>query len=46
MSRLHVEPEHRDEPHRESHERIAPELDRAIRLERLYHLHAYKIVDQ
>jgi heme-degrading monooxygenase HmoA len=30
--------------HRRSHDRIAPELDAAIRLERLEHLHTYEVV--
>jgi heme-degrading monooxygenase HmoA len=30
--------------HRVSHERIDPELDRAIRLERLEHMHTYEVV--
>jgi heme oxygenase (mycobilin-producing) len=34
----------RSEAHRVSHERIDPELDHAIRLERLEHLHTYDVV--
>jgi heme-degrading monooxygenase HmoA len=34
----------RSERHRISHERIDPELDRAIRLERLEHMHTYEVV--
>ena len=30
--------------HRISHERIDPDLDRAIRLERLDHMHTYEVV--
>ena len=30
--------------HRVSHDRIAPDLDDAIRLERLEHLHTYEVV--
>ena len=30
--------------HRISHERIDPDLDRAIKLERLEHLHTYEVV--
>jgi heme oxygenase (mycobilin-producing) len=34
----------RSAEHQRSHERIAPELDAAIRLERLEHLHTYDVV--
>ncbi len=34
----------RSEEHRVSHDRIDAELDRAIRLERLEHLHTYEVV--
>jgi heme-degrading monooxygenase HmoA len=34
----------KSERHRISHERIAPDLDDAIRLERLEHLHTYDVV--
>jgi heme-degrading monooxygenase HmoA len=34
----------RSERHRISHDRIDPDLDRAIRLERLEHLHTYEVV--
>jgi hypothetical protein len=34
----------RSRAHRESHERIAPDLQAAIRLERLEHLHTYDVV--
>ena len=34
----------KSEAHRVSHERIAPDLDEAIRLERLEHLHTYEVV--
>ena len=34
----------KSERHRISHERIDPELDRAIRLERLEHMHTYEVV--
>ncbi|HWT25568.1 MAG TPA: antibiotic biosynthesis monooxygenase family protein [Solirubrobacteraceae bacterium] len=34
----------RSEAHRVSHARIAPDLDAAIRLERLEHLHTYDVV--
>jgi heme oxygenase (mycobilin-producing) len=34
----------RSAEHRRSHERIAPELDAAIQLERLEHLHTYDVV--
>lgn len=34
----------RSEAHRISHGRIDPELDAAIRLERLEHLHTYEVV--
>jgi heme oxygenase (mycobilin-producing) len=34
----------RSERHRISHERIDPDLDDAIRLERLEHLHTYEVV--
>jgi heme oxygenase (mycobilin-producing) len=34
----------RSEDHRRSHERIDPELDTAIGLERLDHLHTYEVV--
>jgi len=34
----------RSDEHRISHDRIDPELDRAIHLERLEHLHTYEVV--
>ena len=34
----------RSDAHRASHERIDPELDDAIDLERLEHMHAYEVV--
>jgi heme-degrading monooxygenase HmoA len=34
----------RSEQHRVSHDRIAPELQAAIKLERLEHLHTYEVV--
>jgi heme-degrading monooxygenase HmoA len=34
----------RSDAHRVSHERIPPELDNAIHLERLEHLHTYDVV--
>ncbi len=34
----------KSERHRRSHERIEPDLDRAIKLERLEHLHTYEVV--
>jgi heme-degrading monooxygenase HmoA len=34
----------KSERHRISHQRIDPDLDRAIRLERLEHLHTYEVV--
>ena len=34
----------RSESHRVSHARIDPELDRAIQLERLEHMHTYEVV--
>ena len=34
----------RSEAHRASHDRIDPELDRAIKLERLEHMHTYEVV--
>ena len=34
----------KSERHRISHERIDPGLDRAIRLERLEHMHTYEVV--
>ncbi len=34
----------KSEAHRTSHERIDPDLDAAIRLERLEHLHTYDVV--
>jgi heme-degrading monooxygenase HmoA len=34
----------KSERHRVSHARIDPELDRAIRLERLEHMHTYEVV--
>ena len=34
----------RSERHRTSHARIDPDLNRAIRLERLEHLHTYEVV--
>ena len=34
----------KSERHRISHERIDPDLDRVIRLERLEHLHTYEVV--
>ena len=34
----------RSDAHRVSHDRIDPELGRAIRLERLEHLHTYEVV--
>ncbi len=34
----------RSDAHKASHERIAPDLDDAIRLERLEHLHTYEVV--
>ena len=34
----------RSEAHRRSHERIDPELQRLIRLERLEHMHSYEVV--
>ena len=34
----------KSEEHRISHDRIDPELDEAIRLERLEHLHTYDVV--
>jgi heme-degrading monooxygenase HmoA len=34
----------KSESHRVSHDRIDPDLDRAIRLERLEHLHTYEVV--
>ncbi len=36
----------RSAEHRESHERIDPGLQEAIRLERLEHLHTYEVVAQ
>ncbi len=36
----------RSADHRTSHERIPAELDEAIRLERLEHLHTYEVVAQ
>ena len=34
----------RSESHRVSHDRIDPDLDAAIKLERLEHLHTYEVV--
>jgi heme-degrading monooxygenase HmoA len=34
----------KSERHRISHERIDPDLDRVIKLERLEHLHTYEVV--
>ena len=34
----------KSERHRRSHDRIDPDLDSAIRLERLEHLHTYEVV--
>ena len=34
----------KSERHRISHDRIDPDLDRVIRLERLEHLHTYEVV--
>jgi len=34
----------RSDAHRRSHDRIDPELDRSIDLERLEHLHTYEVV--
>ena len=34
----------RSADHKRSHARIDPELDRAIRLERLEHMHTYEVV--
>ena len=34
----------RSDAHRASHERIDPDLDAAIKLERLEHLHTYEVV--
>jgi len=34
----------RSDAHRRSHDRIDPELERAIGLERLEHLHTYEVV--
>jgi heme oxygenase (mycobilin-producing) len=34
----------RSAEHKRSHDRIAPELDAAINLERLEHLHTYEVV--
>jgi heme-degrading monooxygenase HmoA len=34
----------RSREHQVSHDRIAPDLDEAIRLERLEHLHTYEVV--
>jgi heme-degrading monooxygenase HmoA len=34
----------KSDDHRESHERIAPELQRAIKLESLEHLHTFEVV--
>jgi heme-degrading monooxygenase HmoA len=34
----------RSDAHRESHDRIDPELDGAIKLERLEHMHTYEVV--
>ena len=34
----------KSEGHRISHERIDPDLNRAIRLERLEHMHTYEVV--
>ena len=34
----------RSEAHKVSHDRIDPDLDAAIRLERLEHLHTYEVV--
>ena len=34
----------KSEDHRVSHDRIDPELDAAIRLERLEHMHTYEVV--
>ena len=34
----------KSDSHRISHERIDPDLDRAIRLERLEHMHTYEVV--
>ena len=36
----------RSREHKVSHERIDPDLDAAIRLERLEHLHTYEVVAQ
>jgi heme-degrading monooxygenase HmoA len=34
----------KSERHRISHDRIDPDLDRAIRLEKLEHMHTYEVV--
>ena len=34
----------KSDDHRASHDRIDPELDRAIKLEQLEHLHTYEVV--
>ena len=34
----------KSDDHRQSHDRIDPELDAAIKLERLEHLHTYEVV--
>ena len=34
----------KSDSHRISHERIDPDLNRAIRLERLEHMHTYEVV--
>jgi heme-degrading monooxygenase HmoA len=34
----------RSDAHRASHDRIDPALDRAIKLERLEHMHTYDVV--
>jgi heme-degrading monooxygenase HmoA len=34
----------KSESHRVSHDRIDPELERAIKLERLEHMHTYEVV--
>ena len=45
-SREHFKAYMRSAEHRTSHDRIDPELQAAIKLERLEHLHTYEVVAQ
>jgi heme-degrading monooxygenase HmoA len=44
QTRAHFAQYMRSREHKVSHDRIDPDLDAAIRLERLEHLHTYEVV--